>query len=103
MYRKTFAGMNSEGVKQYKIIGSSPAYGVYISQLIRYASVLSSYGDFIDRGRLLTKKLVDQGYTLEHLKFYLWKFYGRYTMIYNNKSTFFFIDSSVDVRYIYQI
>ena len=36
------------------------AYGVYISQLIR-----SAYGSFTDRGRLLTRKLVDQGYTLK--------------------------------------
>ena len=32
------------------------AYGVHISQLIRYTRVSSSYGDFIDRGRLLTNK-----------------------------------------------
>ena len=31
------------------------------SQLIRYAIGCSSYGDFIDRGRILTNKLVDQG------------------------------------------
>ena len=46
----------------------SPAYGVYTSKLIRYARACSSYGDFIDTGRLLTKKLVDQGYTLAKLK-----------------------------------
>ena len=46
-------------------IWKSPAYGVYISQLIRYARAYSLCVDFIDRGRLLTKKLVVQGYTLE--------------------------------------
>ena len=35
-------------------IPESPTYGVYISQLIRYARDCSSYGDFKDRGRLLT-------------------------------------------------
>ena len=45
----------------YSNIPESPAYGVYISQLIRYARACSSYGDFIDRGRLLTQKIVDQG------------------------------------------
>ena len=41
-------------------ITESPAYGVYISQLIMYARDCSSYGDFIDRGRLLTKSLLIQ-------------------------------------------
>ena len=50
---------------------------VYISQLIRYTIAYSSYGDFIDRGRLLTKKLVDQDYTLEKLKISFRKCYGR--------------------------
>ena len=54
-------------------IPESPAYGVYISKLKRYASACSSYGDFTDRGRL-----VDQGYTLEKLKIYFRNFYGRY-------------------------
>ena len=40
-------------------IPESPAYGVYISKLIRYAKAWSSYSDCIDSGRLLTKKPVD--------------------------------------------
>ena len=59
-------------------IPESPDYSVYISQLIRYARACSSYGNFIDRGRLLTKKLVDQCYMLEKLKICFRKFYGRY-------------------------
>ena len=59
-------------------IPESPANGVYISQLIGYARSCSSYCDFIDRGRLLTKKLVDQGFTLEKIYMYFRKFYGRY-------------------------
>jgi hypothetical protein len=35
----------------------SPAYGVYISQLIRYAGACSTYDQFLSRGRLLTDKL----------------------------------------------
>ena len=54
----------------------SPPYGVYISQLIRYVRTCSSYGDVIDKGRLLTKNLVDQGYTLEKLKIYFRKFHA---------------------------
>ena len=62
-------------------IPESPTYGVYISQLIRNARACSSYGDFIDRGKLLTKTLVDQCYTIKKMKIYFdiyFKFYGRY-------------------------
>jgi hypothetical protein len=36
--------------------------GVYISQLIRYARICFAYEDFSKRGKLLTKKLMLQGY-----------------------------------------
>ena len=35
-------------------IPQSPAYGVFVSQLIRYARASSLYEDFITRGQLLT-------------------------------------------------
>ena len=56
----------------------SPAYGVFISQLIRYARACSSYGCFILRATRLSNKLLEQGYVKEHLKSSLRKFYGRY-------------------------
>ena len=59
-------------------IPSSPAYGVYISQLIRYARASSQYNDFTIRARRLADKLKCQGYTKERLKLSLQKFYGRY-------------------------
>ena len=37
-------------------IPSSPAYGVYVSQLNRYARACSKYQDFIERGQLLTTR-----------------------------------------------
>jgi len=43
-------------------IPAAPAYGVYISQLIRYSRACSQYYDFLDRARLLTDKLLRQGY-----------------------------------------
>jgi hypothetical protein len=49
-------------------IPESPAYGVYISQLIRYSRPLGSYQDFPDRGLLLTTKLLNQGFLLVMLK-----------------------------------
>ena len=59
-------------------IPSSPAYGVFISQLIRYARSCSSYECFILRAARLTSKLLGQGDVMERLKSSLRKFYGRY-------------------------
>ena len=39
---------------------TAPAYGVYISQMIRYSGACCSYQDFLDRGLLLTWKLLNQ-------------------------------------------
>ena len=41
---------------------ASPAYGVYISQLIRYARACSNYSDFLKRHLHLRNRLLDQGY-----------------------------------------
>ena len=59
-------------------IPSSPAYGVFISQLIRYAKACSSYECFILRAARLSSKLLGQRYVMERLKSFLRKFYGRY-------------------------
>ena len=59
------------------IIPSSPAYGVFISQLIRYARACFSYECFILRARRLSSKLLKQGYLVERLKSSFSKFYGR--------------------------
>ena len=59
-------------------IPSSPAYGVFISQLIRYARASSSYECFILSARRLSSKLLKQGYLVERLKSSFRKFYGRY-------------------------
>ena len=40
----------------------STSYGVYISQLIRFARVSSHVDDFNTRNKLLTAKLLGQGY-----------------------------------------
>ena len=41
-------------------IRAAPAYGVYISQLIRYSRDCGSYQNFIDIGLLPTRKLLNQ-------------------------------------------
>ena len=43
-------------------IPASPAYGVYISQLIRYARASSNYSDFLKRHLHLRNRLLDQVY-----------------------------------------
>ena len=48
-------------------IPSAPAYGVYASQLVRYAPCSSSYFDFLIRHRALVKRLLSQGYNINHL------------------------------------
>ena len=40
----------------------SPSYGVYISQLIRFARVCSNFDDYNNRNLFLTAKLLKQGY-----------------------------------------
>ena len=49
-------------------IPAVPAYGVYISQLIRYPSACCFYDNFFDTGLLLTMKLLNQGFLLGKLK-----------------------------------
>jgi hypothetical protein len=53
------------------------AYGVYISQLIRYARASSNYSDFLKRHRHLRNRLLDQGYEKIRLIIaaHIWKIY----------------------------
>ena len=43
-------------------IPSKPAYGVYISQLVRIGGICSSFVQFRDRHYQLTEKLIAQGF-----------------------------------------
>ena len=62
-------------------IPTSLAYGVFISQLIRYARACSSYKCFILRAARFSSKLLGQGYVRERLKSSLRNFYGRYGVL----------------------
>ena len=62
----------------YVVTPLSHSYGVYISQLIRYVRACFAYEDFSKRGRLLTNKMMLQGYNESRLKSSFRKFYGRY-------------------------
>jgi hypothetical protein len=58
-------------------IPAAPAYRVSISQLIRYSRACG-YQDFVDRGLLLTRKLLNQGFLLVKLNSSPRKFYGHH-------------------------
>ena len=49
-------------------IPRSSSYGVYISQLIRFARASSHVADFNIRNKLLTQKLLKQGYQYHELR-----------------------------------
>ena len=56
----------------------STSYGVYISQLIRFARVSSHVDDFNTRNKVLTAKLLRQGYRYHKLLKAFSKFYRRH-------------------------
>ena len=60
-------------------IPSAPVYGVYASQLIRYAHCCSNYNDFLSQHRALVTRLLSQSYKVNHLSNTFKKFYGRHT------------------------
>ena len=59
-------------------IPSAPAYGVYVSQLLRYCRACDSYNDFQERHTSLACKLVRQGFSESRLARSFKKFYGKY-------------------------
>ena len=56
----------------------STSYGVYISQLIRFARASSHVADINTRDKLLTQKLLKQGYQYHKLCKTFSKFYRRH-------------------------
>jgi hypothetical protein len=62
-------------------IPSPPAYGVYISLLLRYPSGCGSCQYFLNRGLLLTRKLMNQGLLLAYLRSSLRKLYDRHHIL----------------------
>ena len=54
------------------------SYGVYISQLMRFARASSYVTDFNTRNKLLTQKLLKQSYQYHKLRKTFIKFYRRY-------------------------
>ena len=59
-------------------VSRSTSCGVYISQLIRFARVSSHVNDFNTRNKVLTAKLLRQGYRYHKLRKAFSKFYRRH-------------------------
>ena len=62
-------------------IPANPAYGVYISQLVRYARICTSKVDFINRLRGLSLRLRQQGFDTNLLQISFNKFFNRHGLI----------------------
>ena len=60
-------------------VPNAASYGVYISQLIRFTRVSSHVTDFNTRNKLLTAKLLNQGYRCHKLRKAFSKFYRRHS------------------------
>ena len=58
-------------------VPKSPSYGIYMSQLTRYARACSKFDDFNERNLALTKKLLSQGYLFHKLRKTFAKFFHR--------------------------
>ena len=59
-------------------IPTAPAYGTYISQLIRYSRACHNYDSFSSRHSMLAQRLFDQGFSARQLMSTFYKFMGRY-------------------------
>ena len=57
----------------------SHSYGVYISQLIRFARVCAGVEDFNNRNQFLTTKLFKQCYRYHKIRKAIYKFYHRHS------------------------
>ena len=62
-------------------ITPATAYGVYVSQLVRYARCCCKYQDFVDRRKVSINKLFLQGYSKAKLVPTVKQFYGRHHVL----------------------
>ena len=59
-------------------IPTKPAYGVYISRLVRIGRICDRYEDFKERHRILATRLLKQGYKYDQLCSYFKRFSSKY-------------------------
>ena len=64
-------------------IPSGPAYGVYISQLVRIGRICDNYSAFVNRNMIITTRLIKQGYQYTKLCKCMKKFSRKHKLIFN--------------------
>lgn len=64
-------------------IPSKPAYGVYVSQLVRIGRICDSYERFFTRHHLLTSTLVKHGFLYNKLVISFKRFCSKYPLIFS--------------------
>ena len=60
-----------------------PAYGIYISQLVRIGRICEEYSAFMDRNRMITDRLIKQGFRYSKLCKTFKKFSRKHRTIFN--------------------
>ena len=64
-------------------IPANPTYGVYISQLITISRICDTFQSFVIRHRLLTERLIKQGFWYSKLCKFFKKFVRRYYALFS--------------------
>ena len=67
----------------YMYIPIKPAYGIYISQLVRIGRICEEYSAFMDRNRMITDRLIKQGFRYSKLCKTFKKFSRKHRTIFN--------------------
>ena len=62
-------------------ISTNPAYGVYMSQLVRIGRIYCDYSSFVQRHYMITSKLVNQGFWYCQLCRIFKRFCERYLLL----------------------
>ena len=62
-------------------IPTRPAYGVYMSQLVRIGRICCDYSSFVKRHYIMTSKLVNQGFWYCKLCRTFKRFYKKYPLL----------------------
>ena len=70
-------------VHVFPTITFDSTYGVYVSQLIRISRICDNYVSFVKRHRLLTERLIKQGFWYNKLSISFKKFSRRHSMLFN--------------------
>ena len=77
--------LSNINLHKYGNIPKISSYGVFTSQVLRYAIACQEYQDFKTRSAMLVKKLLRQNYEIVYLKRTLKKFLLKYSGVISDK------------------